>query len=190
MDASEKNVLNENAESELREEEVFPSAEDKIELETSERDFQAELDALKGDLLRAMAETENVRKRAAREREEALKYGVSGFARDLTSVSENFTRALESIPTETLAENDALRALFDGVSIIAKELLTVFERHGVKKISPFGEKFDHNFHQAMLEIHDATQPAGTIVQVLQSGFVIHDRLLKPALVGVAKAPAQ
>lgn len=168
-----------------------PPVEDHLpstEVPSVQNDLAAEIDLLKNDLLRAMAETENVRKRAQREKEDSLKYAIANFARDLTSVSDNLRRALSSVPQEALASNELLKALYDGVVMTENEMLSIFERQGIKKISPLGEKFDHSFHQAMLEIETAEHDPGTIVQVLQDGYILHDRLLKPALVGVAKAP--
>ena len=164
-------------------ENLSPDRADTIE----EPDLQMELDSLKQDLLRAMAETENVRKRAQKEREDALKYAISNFARDLTSVSENFSRALESVPQDSLKTNEVFKTFFDGVNMTERELLSVFDRHGIKKVTPsLGDKFDHNYHQSMFETEDDSHPAGTIIHVLGAGYTLHDRLLKPAFVGVSK----
>lgn len=155
-----------------------------------EPNLQTEIDHLKQDLLRAMAETENVRKRAQKEREDALKYAISGFARDLTTISENFSRALESVPEESLHSNDIFKSFFDGINMTERELLSVFDRHGIKKVMPtIGDKFDHNYHQSMFETEDDSHPAGTIIHVLGAGYTLHDRLLKPAFVGVSKKVA-
>jgi molecular chaperone GrpE len=147
---------------------------------------EAEVGRLKDQLLRALADTENVRRRAEREKEDASKYAVATFARDMLSVADNLRRALESLPPEQ-APNDATRNLLTGVEATERELLGVFERRGLKRIEPMGERFDPNFHQAMFEVPNSGQPAGTVVQVLQPGYLIFDRLLRPALVGVAKA---
>jgi molecular chaperone GrpE len=153
------------------------------ELETA----RAEAASLKDQLLRALAETENVRRRAQREREDAGKYAIANFARDVLQVSDNLHRALEAIPASALAEDEALRNLHEGVSATERQLGAALERQQVKRIWPMGEKFDANFHQAMFEVPTADQAPGTVVQVMQAGYVIHDRLLRPALVGVAKA---
>lgn len=150
---------------------------------------RAEMAQLKDQLLRALAETENVRRRAQREREDAGKYAIANFARDVLQVSDNLHRALEAIPASALAEDEALRNLHEGVSATERQLDAALERQQVKRIWPMGEKFDANFHQAMFEIPTADQLPGTVVQVMQAGYVIHDRLLRPALVGVAKAPS-
>ena len=144
---------------------------------------------LKDQLLRALAETENVRRRAQREREDAGKYAIANFARDVLQVSDNLHRALEAIPAAALAEDEALRNLHEGVSATERQLAAALERQAVKRVWPLGEKFDANLHQAMVEIPTADQLPGTVVQVMQAGYVIHDRLLRPALVGVAKAPS-
>lgn len=150
--------------------------------------LKTEINTLKNDLLRAMAETENVRKRAQKDREDALKYATSNFARDLTSISENFRRALESVPKEEVVLNASFKSFCEGVDMIERELLSAFERHGIKRIMPQqGDKFDHNLHQAMFEVEDDSKPVGTILETLQAGYTLHDRLLKPAFVGVSKA---
>ncbi|HWA46894.1 MAG TPA: nucleotide exchange factor GrpE [Dongiaceae bacterium] len=150
---------------------------------------RAEAAQLKDQLLRALAETENVRRRAQREREDAGKYAIANFARDVLQVSDNLHRALEAIPASALAEDEALKNLHEGVSATERQLGAALERQQVKRIWPMGEKFDANFHQAMFEVPTADQLPGTVVQVMQAGYVIHDRLLRPALVGVAKAPS-
>ena len=148
-------------------------------------ELEAELAEQKDRLLRALAETENVRRRAQRERDDASKYAVAGFAKDLLSAADNLRRALDSLP-ESEARDDRTRSLLAGVAATERELLSVFERHGIKRIDPKGERFDHNFHQAIFEVEQPDQPTGTIVEVLQPGYVLHDRLLRPAMVGVAK----
>jgi molecular chaperone GrpE len=143
---------------------------------------------LKDQLLRALAEAENVRRRAQREREDAAKYAIANFARDVLQVSDNLHRALEAIPAAALAADEALRNLHEGVSATERQLDAALERQQVKRVWPMGEKFDANLHQAMFEVPTADQAPGTVVQVMQAGYLIHDRLLRPALVGVAKQP--
>lgn len=150
---------------------------------------EAELTETKDRLLRALAETENVRRRFQREREDTLKYAVASFAKDLLSPVDNFRRALESLP-ESEIEDARVRSLLEGVAATERELLGALERHGLKRIDPKGERFDHNFHQAIFEVERDDAPPGTIVEVLQPGYVLNDRLLRPAMVGVAKAPAK
>jgi molecular chaperone GrpE len=144
---------------------------------------------LKDQLLRALAEAENVRRRAQREREDAAKYAIANFARDVLQVSDNLHRALEAIPAAALAADEALRNLHEGVTATERQLDAALERQQVKRIWPMGEKFDANLHQAMFEVPTFDQLPGTVVQVMQAGYLIHDRLLRPALVGVAKQPA-
>lgn len=140
---------------------------------------------LKDQLLRAIAEMENVRKRAERDVQDARKYAVTGFARDLVNVLENLQLALLNIPPEDRKNDEKLATLAEGVEMTAQELLRVFQNQGIQRISPQGEKFDHNFHQAVAQVEDNTKDPGTVVQVLQAGYVIHDRLLRPAMVTVA-----
>jgi molecular chaperone GrpE len=151
--------------------------------------LETELADVKDRMLRALAETENTRRRAQREREDSQKYAITGFAKDLLSAVDNLRRALESVP-EAEVKDAKLRGLLDGVAATERELLSALERHGVKRIDPKGEKFDHNFHQAIFEAENTGQPAGTVVEVLQPGYVLHDRLLRPAMVGVAKGGPQ
>jgi molecular chaperone GrpE len=147
-----------------------------------ERD--AEVADLKDRLLRALAEQENIRRRASREREDAVRFGASGLARDLLSTVDNLRRALESLPEEQAA-NETLQRFLAGVAATEHELLAALEKHGIRRIEPLGEPFDPYRHQAMFEVTDAEHPTGTVVQVVQPGYLHHDRLLRPAMVGVA-----
>jgi len=145
-----------------------------------------ENEELKDRALRAAAEMENLRRRTARDVQDARAYAVSNFARDMLSVSDNLRRALEAIPAEAKAAADAgLKALAEGVEMTERAMLTTLERHGVKKLAPEGEKFDPNFHQAMFEIPNPGVPANTVLQVVQPGYSIGDRVLRPAMVGVS-----
>ena len=142
---------------------------------------------LKDRLLRALAEMENVRRRTEREVADSRAYGISSFARDLLGVADNMRRALEAIGTSARETVDpGMRALIDGVELTERELLNVLEKHGVKKLDPQGKKFDPHQHQAMVEVPDPSVPAGTVVQVVQPGYTIGERVLRPALVAVAK----
>jgi molecular chaperone GrpE len=156
--------------------------------EMAERLAAAEAEAarLKEEYLRALAETENVRKRAARDRQDAGQYAITGFARDLLSVADNLQRALASVDAGARAADPALAALVDGVEMTEKELLGVLERHGVKPIDAHGQPFDPHVHEAMFELPDASVAHGTVVQVLQAGYRLHDRTLRPARVGIAR----
>ena len=151
--------------------------------------LEAELADAKDRLLRALAETENTRRRAQREREDALKYAISNFARDLLSPVDNLRRALDSVPEAEITD-PRTKSLLDGVAATERELLAAFERHGMKRIDPKGERFDHNFHQAIFEAERPGAAPGTVIEVLQPGYVLHGRLLRPAMVGVAKAGAR
>jgi molecular chaperone GrpE len=154
-------------------------------LEERLAEAENELAAARDRLLRALADTENMRKRAQRDRDDAAKYAVQAFAKDMLDVADNLHRALGSAPPEE-ERDELMRNLLTGVAATEREMLAALERHGVKRIDPQGERFDHNYHQAMFEAENTGQPAGTIVQVLQPGYVIHDRLLRPAMVAVAK----
>jgi molecular chaperone GrpE len=153
--------------------------------------LQAEADAHKDRALRALAEVENVRKRLERERDEAKAYSVTRFARDLLTVADNLSRALSSIPADARAQAaDSLKAVLDGVDATARELKAVLGRHGVKEIEAAGVKFDPHLHQAIAEVPADNVVPGTVVNVVQSGYVIGDRLLRPAMVTVAKDGAK
>ncbi len=155
----------------------------------------AENEDLKDRALRLAAEMENLRRRTAREVSDARSYAIANFARDLLAVSDNLRRALDAIPAEAKSGDDAgFRALIEGVEMTERDMLSKLERHGVKKIEPEGERFDPNFHQAMFEVPNPDVPANTVVNVVQTGYVIGERVLRPAMVGVSrggpKAPAE
>ena len=153
--------------------------------------LNAENAELKDRLLRALAEMENLRRRTEREVADARTYGVANLARDMLSVADNLARAVESFPAEERAAADtALKALIEGVELTERSLINTLEKNGVKKFDPTGGKFDPNFQQAMFEVPDTSVPSGTVVQVVQSGFMIGDRILRPALVGVSKGGAK
>ena len=149
--------------------------------------LKAENTELKDRYLRLAAEMDNLRRRTEREVKDAKTYSVASFARDMLSVSDNLRRALEAIPAEARAGGDAgFVSLVEGVEMTERAMLGALERHGVKKIAPTGQKFDPNFHQAMFEVPNADIPANTVIQVVQDGYVIGDRVLRPAMVGVSK----
>src|SRR5256714_10361951 len=142
---------------------------------------------LKDRLLRTLAEMENLRRRTDREVADARTYGVTNFARDILAVADNMERALKALDDEIRDKAEAgVKALLDGVELTERELIKVMEKHGVRKIDAQGQKFDPNLHQAMLEIPDASVPAGTVVQIMQPGYTIGERVLRPALVGISK----
>jgi molecular chaperone GrpE len=142
----------------------------------------------KDKLLRTLAEMENLRKRTQREVADARLYGNASFARDVLAVADNMQRALETIEPELLASGDPkVKSMIEGVELTERELLKVLEKHGVKKFSPEGEKFDPNVHQAMFEMEHPELPPGHVAQVIQAGYMLGDRVLRPAMVGVVKA---
>jgi molecular chaperone GrpE len=142
-------------------------------------------------MLRTLAEMENLRKRTAKEVADARIYGITGFARDVLDIADNLQRALDAVPVETRESADPiLKALIEGVELTERSLLNALEKNGVKKFDPSGEKFDPNFQQAMYEVPDASVPPGTVVQVVQAGYMIGDRVLRPALVAVSKGGAK
>jgi molecular chaperone GrpE len=144
----------------------------------------------KDKLLRTLAEMENLRKRTEREVLDARVYGIAGFARDVLAVADNMHRALEAIgPDLRDAAEPKMKALIEGVELTERELMKILEKNGVQKFSPQGEKFDPNFHQAMYEMPTSDQPPGQVAQVVQAGYMIGDRVLRPALVAVSKAKA-
>jgi molecular chaperone GrpE len=145
---------------------------------------------MKDRLLRALADVENTRRRAKRDVEDARKYAASNFAKDLLNVSDNLRRALDTVNQETRDGDDNVKNLLLGIEMVEKELLTAFERQGVSRVDPLGEPFDHNFHQAMYEKPDTEYPNGTVAEVMQAGYVMHDRLLRPAMVAVAKGGSE
>ena len=147
--------------------------------------LQAEINELKDQLLRALAEVENVRKRGQIDRENAHKFAVSNFAKDLLQVADTMEQALSLFEPAALEGNELLGKIVEGIRLTQQDLQKVFERYQIKRIYPMGEKFDPNFHQAMFEQPDAGEP-GMVVSVLQPGYVLHDRLLRPAMVGVSK----
>lgn len=150
--------------------------------------LEEQLQAMKDQWLRAMAESENIRKRGQREKEEAALYGATSFARDVVSVTDNLKRALDAMAQEdraTLPTN--VQGFIDGVNMIMNEIDGLFQKHHIKKIAPLHEPFNAHVHQAMCEIPTNDHPTGIVVQVMQEGYMLHDRLLRPALVGVAKA---
>ena len=149
--------------------------------------LKAENAELRDRFLRLAAEMDNLRRRTERELKDAKAYAVTAFARDMLSVSDNLRRALEALPDEARAAADTgLSALVEGVEMTERGMLTTLERHGVRRIDAEGQKFDPNFHQAMFEIPNADVPNNTVVQVVQAGYAIGDRVLRPAMVGVAK----
>ena len=148
---------------------------------------EAEKTDLRDKLMRALADTENLRRRAEREAADARLYAVTNFARDMLNVADNVRRAVDSVPeAERGAAEGSLKALIEGVELTERDLAKTLERHGIKRLEPEGQRFDPNRHQAMFEVPNPELPSGTVVQVVQAGYVIGERVLRPALVGVAK----
>jgi len=153
--------------------------------------LQQEAAEARDRMLRTLAEMENLRKRTTKEVADARLYGITGFARDVLDIADNLQRALDAVPAEAKANADpGLKALIEGVELTERSLLNALEKNGVKKFDPAGGKFDPNFQQAMFEVPDPSVPAGTVVQVMQSGYMIGERVLRPALVGVSKGGAK
>ena len=151
-----------------------------------EAELEAEVATLKDQLLRAVAETENVRRRLEQQAEDRGKYAVAGFAKDMLQVSDNLRRALESIPAEARENDSMAHKLAEGVELTERSMLSAFERYNIKKVEALGHRFDPHLHQAMMEVEDPSQPSGMVVLEMQAGYVIADRLLRPAMVGVSK----
>ena len=147
----------------------------------------AERDQLKDQLLRALADTENMRRRSEREAANVRKYGHTPFARDLVGAIDNLARVVESAPENLDQADETVKSLITGIQLSWTELQSVIEKHGIKRVEPLGEKFDYNLHQAMFEVPTNDQPSGMVLEVVQHGYVLHDRLLRPAMVGVSKA---
>jgi molecular chaperone GrpE len=150
---------------------------------------EAEQARLKDQALRAMAEAENTRRRIQREAEEKERYALAGFARELATVVDNLRRAVETAPPEARAGDPKFEQFAQGVELTEREFMGILERNGIKRVSPAGQSFDHNLHQAIAQAESADHPAGTVVQVVQAGYTLHGRILRPALVVVAKTPA-
>ena len=174
-----------------KEEQVSEEPKDQEEAEISPEDLieklNEEITSLKDQKLRAIAELENFRKRAEKDQSDALKYGISNFAKEIINISDNIERAQSSIPEEA-KNNETIKPVIEGIDLIAQSVVTTFEKIGIKKIESLNEKFDHNLHQAMMEIENDDLEPGTIVQELIPGYTLHDRLLRPAMVGVSKKP--
>ncbi|MCO6187399.1 nucleotide exchange factor GrpE [Rhizobium sp. L1K21] len=170
-EATETEIENEQGDAE-------PDAADLLKQENAE---------LKDRFLRLAADMDNLRRRTERDVKDAKSYSIAGFARDMLGVSDNLRRALDAIPEEDKSAGSAgLKALIEGVEMTERAMLSALERHGVKKLEPEGQKFDPNFHQAMFEIPNTDVPNNTVLQVVQAGYTIGERVLRPAMVGVSK----
>ena len=172
-----------------KEEQLSEEPKDQEEAEISPEDLIEKLNdeimSLKDQRLRAIADLENFRKRAEKDQSDALKYGISNFAKEIINIRDNIERAQSSISDEA-KNNEAIKSVIEGIDLIAQSVVSTFEKIGIKKIESLNEKFDHNLHQAMMEIENEELEPGTIVQELIPGYTLHDRLLRPAMVGVSK----
>ncbi len=157
---------------------------------TSVEELQKELDLAKDHTLRALAEAENTRRRAHKEREDAYKFAIGGFAKELLNVADNLRRALDAVPEDLVEADVRVKNLLDGIEATERELLRSFEKNGVEKLDPVDAPFDPNFHEVMFETPGTGKPAGTIIQVIETGYTLNGRLLRPARVGIAKDEGQ
>ena len=156
-----------------------------------------ELEALRGEnaelkdrLMRAVAEMENLRRRTERDKADTSKYAISNFARDVLTIADNIALAMGHVPDDAVEKDEVLKSFRDGIMVTERELLNMMERHGITRVDPKGERFDPNQHQAMFEVPNPDVPEGTIMEVVQAGYVIADRVLRPAMVGVSKGGAK
>ena len=186
---SEENKTDESQIEEINEKDEDSNENDKDSPENIIEKLNEEIQDLKDQRLRAAAELENLRKRAEKDQSDALKYGVSNFAKEIISIKDNIERAQSSI-SDDVRSNDDVKSVVEGRDLIAQSAVSTFEKIGIKKIESLNEKFDHNLHQAMMEIENDQVEPGTIVQELIPGYKLHDRLLRPAMVGVAKKTQQ
>lgn len=169
----------------LEAEELEAEQKEKKEQETPAT-LKAQIADLTDRLLRAHADMENQRKMAEKEREDTAKYAISKFAKDIVQVGDNFQRAISAVPGEAVDSDPALKSFLDGVTMLDREFHNILERHGIQRLEPTGEAFNPHFHQAMMEQEDASVPHGTVLQVIQAGYQLSDRVLRPAMVIVAK----
>jgi molecular chaperone GrpE len=178
-------------------EDINPHEDDSPESEEAEDEESGwkigELEALKEEntdlkdrLLRAAAEMENLRRRTERDKADTAKFAVSNFARDTLTIADNIARAIAHIPEDAADKDPELKSFLEGIQVTERELMNVMERHGIARLDPQGERFDPNKHQAIFEVDNKDVAEGTIVEVVQAGYVIADRILRPAMVGVAK----
>ena len=186
---SKENITDESKIEEINDKDDGSNENDKDSPENIIEKLNEEIQDLKDQRLRAAAELENFRKRAEKDQSDALKYGVSNFAKEIISIKDNIERAQSSI-SDDVRSNDEVKSVVEGLDLIAQSAVSTFEKIGIKKIESLNEKFDHNLHQAMMEIENDQVEPGTIVQELIPGYTLHDRLLRPAMVGVAKKTQQ
>ena len=175
------------SEKETMEAKQFPDeVEEEILVEDQNNDLEVKIKELKDQLMRTLADSENLRKRTLKEVEQAKKYSHISFVRDLVSSVDNLKRALDSVPEDKSNLSEPIKNLILGLEIVEKEIVTTLEKNNIKQISPLGEKFDYNFHQAMFEIPTNDYDPGLVVEVSQNGYLLYDRLVRPAMVGISK----
>jgi len=186
---SQKNETIEQSDAETLDEGTHQDEENLVSEEnpTSDLDHTAQLDELNDRLLRMAAEMENLRKRSLKEREDAIKYSTTKFARDIITVADDLERAIESVKGIDFEKNDATKTLYDGVELTLRSLTQIFSRNGIERFDPSGEKFDPTMHEAMFEVPDPENESGIIVHLVEPGYRINDRILRPARVGVSKS---
>ena len=199
---SEKKQKNDQVESDNTETKEEQNSENEIQNNVADENIQTDnddnnnevennneeenvIEQLRDEKLRLLAEMENLRKRSERDRVDSIRYGSINLARDILSLNDNLSRALDAIPEEE-KNSETFKNLTDGLKMVQRDFSTILEKHGVKKIDALNKKFDHNFHQAMMEIETNESEEGLVVQEIQSGYIMHDRLLRPSMVGVSK----
>ena len=182
---SDKGLEDKNVEEEKTEGEDLPKEEPKLSNEEIVEKFKVDIEELKDQRLRSVAELENYRKRSEKDQSDALKYGITNFAKEVISIRDNIERANASILDE-IKSDEKIKPVIEGLELIHQSIISVLDRFEIKKIESIDQKFDHNFHQAMVEIERDDCEPGTVVQELIPGYMLHDRLLRPAMVGVSK----
>ena len=189
-DNKDENYLEENTnidqDTNTGEVNVDKNGDEDISVEQTVENQNKEIKELKDQLLRSLAESENLRKRTIKEIADAKKYSHIYFIRDLVSSVDNLQRALEAVPDDKSQLSEPIKNLVIGLEIVEKEILNTFEKHSLKQINPLGEKFDYNLHQAMFEVQTNEKEPGYVVEVSQKGYILHDRLVRPAMVGISK----
>jgi molecular chaperone GrpE len=189
-DNKDENYLEENTnidqDTNTGEVNVDKNGDEDISVEQTVENQNKEIKELKDQLLRSLAESENLRKRTIKEIADAKKYSHIYFIRDLVSSVDNLQRALEAVPDDKSQLSEPIKNLVIGLEIVEKEILNTFEKHSLKQIYPLGEKFDYNLHQAMFEVPTNEKEPGYVVEVSQKGYILHDRLVRPAMVGISK----
>ena len=188
-DEEKKSIENDALKSEdiINEEELLEvNPNDGLSLEDDNKELKAKIEDLKDQLMRTLADSENLRKRTFKEIEQAKKYSHISFVRDLVSLFDNLQRALDAVPDDKSELSEPIKNLIVGLEIVNKEIINTFEKHNLKQIEPLGEKFDYNFHQAMFEVPTNDEEPGIVVEVSQKGYLLYDRLVRPAMVGISK----